>query len=318
MSDPSRPASGRIRRGARWLIVLLLVLGVGGGVGEGAARLFVRSVLGLPALHRFDPDVGWTLRPNVDLETRTRDGDTISIRTNEAGYRSPALAAARTVPRLVLLGDSNVFGTGVSAEARFDTALRNQRFRGEPLEVVNTAVSGWGIDQALVLYERERARLQADIVVLFAHENDLVGVGVDRHSGYWKPRFQLGPAGQLERVPVEGGRWISRVRRSSDLVGLVATVAAALEAPPVRDRKVEAVLMAAIVRRVARLAREDAASFGLVVQSRTRLAPAISGEWKAPLLSVAREEGFPVVDLDPTLDSGAGIEGHFFEADPLH
>ena len=57
-----------------------------------------------------------------------------------------------------------------------------------------------------------------------------------------------------------------------------------------------------------------------VVLPNTTLTPriSISGEWKAPLLSVAREEGFPVVDLDPTLDSGAGIEGHFFEADPLH
>ena len=115
-----------------------------------------------PALqaHVYSPVYGWRLRPS--WQGQTRDGR--SVRLNRAGFRGPA--AGEGAPgrrRVLLLGDSLTFGTGVEDRETFAARLGGLAPALEPL---NLGVSGYGTDQELLLLEREGLPLAPSVVVL--------------------------------------------------------------------------------------------------------------------------------------------------------
>lgn len=121
-----------------------------------------RSLQSAPALqpHVYSPVYGWRLRP--DWRGQTRDGRT--VRLNSQGFRGPAagpIASGRR--RVLLLGDSLTFGTGVDDGETFAAELARQEPALEPL---NFGVSGYGTDQELLLLEREGLPLTPAVVVL--------------------------------------------------------------------------------------------------------------------------------------------------------
>jgi hypothetical protein len=117
--------------------------------------------------HVYSEDYGWTLR--AGSRYRGKGGETITI--NDRGYRG-ARHAARAEPgvtRVVMLGDSVAFGSGVSDAETF-SALLDAR---PDVEVVNLAVDGYGTDQALLRLEREGLAYGPSLVVLnFCVRND--------------------------------------------------------------------------------------------------------------------------------------------------
>lgn len=115
-----------------------------------------------PALqpHVYSPVYGWSLRPG--WRARTRDGRTVRI--NDAGFRGQApVAGAPRRGRVLLLGDSLTFGTGVEDGETFAAQLAGLAPSLEPL---NLGVSGYGTDQELLLLEREGLPLAPRVVVL--------------------------------------------------------------------------------------------------------------------------------------------------------
>ena len=141
----------------------LLVCAVLALSAEGLLRLIrPRRLEAAPALqpHVYSPVYGWRLRPS--WQGQTRDGRT--VRTNRSGFRGPSAGeGAPGRSRVLLLGDSLTFGTGVDDGETFAAQLAKLAPALEPL---NLGVSGYGTDQELLLLEREGLPLRPAVVVL--------------------------------------------------------------------------------------------------------------------------------------------------------
>lgn len=97
---------------------------------------------------------------------------------NSRGYRGPELRDPRPARRVVLIGGSAAFGTGVDADA--DTLAAHLEKALAPAEVVNAAVIGWVTAQELALLRSELLDLAPDTVVALDGVNDLRGYRVLR------------------------------------------------------------------------------------------------------------------------------------------
>lgn len=91
--------------------------------------------------------------------------------------------------RIVLLGDSFVFGLGVKADDRLgvelEEALRKRSPYDGTIEVLHIGVSSWNYLNAAAFLRRQLSQLQPDAVFHFSLPNDLEdGVGV-RGAGVW-------------------------------------------------------------------------------------------------------------------------------------
>jgi hypothetical protein len=131
---------------------------------------------------------GWQLRANWTQ----RDGTPFT--TDAARCRRQPPPAPAGAPRLLVLGDSIAFGTGVADEQTFASLLGR---RG--LTVANFGVPGWGIDQSLLRFEREAAAFRPATVILnVCLANDLADVMLSSYlyDPRWpKPFFTAEPEG---------------------------------------------------------------------------------------------------------------------------
>jgi hypothetical protein len=103
--------------------------------------------------------------------------------------------------RVLLYGDSQIFGWGVSFDQQLTSLVEN-----DSLEVWNMGVPGYGLDQSIVLYERDGASLGATDVVFFISRPTTLRIkdAVRYHKP--KPRFTLDSAGSLHLEPVNSRR----------------------------------------------------------------------------------------------------------------
>lgn len=131
---------------------------------------------------------GWQLRPSWTQ----RDGP--GFTTDAARCRRQPPPAAAGAPRVLLLGDSVTFGTGVADEETFAHLLGR---RG--LTVANFAVPGWGLDQSLLRFEREGASFRPSVVALnVCLANDLADIMLESYlyDPQWpKPFFTVEEGG---------------------------------------------------------------------------------------------------------------------------
>ncbi len=173
----------------------------------GVAELLARALWdpgGYQPVVRADPVYGWELNPSthvrsVDTDRRLR----YDIHVNALGWRDSERTRAKPAgtKRVLLLGDSMVFGTGVEHGERIGDVL--DRFLGEDVEVINAGVAGWGTDQQYLYLCREGFDLDPDVVVLvLCMANDVTNNLLD-HNLFGvapKPRFSLRD-GVLEYEP---------------------------------------------------------------------------------------------------------------------
>jgi len=143
--------------------------------------------------HVYSETYGWALRPGARYTGR--GGEAITV--NARGYRG-TLHDGRPAPgitRVLMLGDSVTFGSGVSDGETF-AALLDAR---PELEVINLGVDGYGTDQALLRLEREGLAYGPAVVVLnFCVRNDYFdnALPVALYDGRSpKPYFTVSPAG---------------------------------------------------------------------------------------------------------------------------
>lgn len=138
---------------------------------------------------RVDPELGWTLRPNV-AGLRSDEPWQAHLRTNTLGFRDDEHASkAAGVTRVAVLGDSFVFGSGVRQD---ETLTRQLAARlGPSFEVVSLGVPGYGTDQALLTLRRWGPRLSPDVVLAGFFWNDVMENASGEIYGMQKPRFVL-------------------------------------------------------------------------------------------------------------------------------
>ncbi len=199
--------AGRTRR-AVWsgglvlasFLLSLLVL-------EAAARLFARSGAFEPAppsdraLWVYDATLGWFHRPSSFGHSTLSGPDRGRVRINALGLRGRELAAPRPegVRRVLVLGDSYVFGVGTDEENIFTTHLERLLNGGGPgFEVVNLGVTGYSTDQELQLLRRLGPQLSPNLVLVVTCDNDFRANTEDFAFGrYYKPYFELDAGGRL-------------------------------------------------------------------------------------------------------------------------
>ena len=160
------------RANALVLVITVLVLLVG-------AEIVLRVTYhpeNLGTVIRYDSLLGWSLVPGATFVSHDvgrglhyrMDINSIGLRDDEVVMPKP-----KGRKRVLILGDSIAFGSGVEAHERFSDRLQHE-LPGDA-DVINAGVPGWGNDQELLFYERDLRRLDPDIVVLeFTANNDVV------------------------------------------------------------------------------------------------------------------------------------------------
>ena len=118
-----------------------------------------------------DPDLLYRHQPG--LET-TYQG--VPVRFNELGLRErPISAKGQGKARILVLGDSVVFGWGVREEDTFTRRLGEELTvrAGRPVDTINTGVCSYNTRQEEVFLERHGDALAPDAVVLVYVDNDV-------------------------------------------------------------------------------------------------------------------------------------------------
>jgi lysophospholipase L1-like esterase len=177
-------------------VVTLLLL-------EGVTRLFHAGGITLSRgrLHTFDPEAGWRCLPDVDVRYEHPGSFNVRVRCNSRGLRDREHAETKPagVQRIVVLGDSFMWGYGVENEEMFSTVLE----RCLPnTETINFGVNGYSTVQELVRLENEGFRYAPDWIVLMFSDNDLEDNFDDKDGG--RPVARLDDAGilHIENRPV--------------------------------------------------------------------------------------------------------------------
>jgi hypothetical protein len=194
--------------GSGELAIRLLSTNTEYGVQLGSMLLYQREWKDLVARHSavlhhaatwqtvlvFDELLGWTVGSN-----RT-SGNGLYFSSRE-GLRSPkpgiAFADRSTSCRIALVGDSYTFGQDVRFEDSWGHHL--ELALGEQCQVLNFAVSGYGVDQAYLRYMRDVRPWHPDIVIFaFINHNVVRTMSVygfllwpEGYMPWAKPRFVL-------------------------------------------------------------------------------------------------------------------------------
>ena len=209
------------RRGVRaallWLIVTTTLTLALLALIEGAASLllFARDagstelVEARAVSSQFDPELGWIARPSFHEPNFYGRGR--GIRTDERGLRiGDGNAGEEGRPVTVCSGDSFTWGYGVAAEDTWCHLL------GEMLgtQTVNLGQSGYGVDQAFLLYMREAPRLDHSLHLFTFIEDDFVRAQSDEFLGYPKPLLGL-VDGEIQTLnaPLPQDSWYRSLRR---------------------------------------------------------------------------------------------------------
>jgi hypothetical protein len=170
---------------------------------EGAVRIFyphARDHVIPSHLFVIDDSLGWTLAPSKHSVHATRYFD-VSYTTNSFGFRDRSRSTTKKddVYRILLYGDSLIFGWGIKDSERFSDLIEDE---GSGLEIWNHGVPGWGLDQEVVLDEKEGAALNANAVMFFVGASTLSRI----HTGYvyakYKPMFIAQQDGTVTLIPV--------------------------------------------------------------------------------------------------------------------
>jgi carbamoyltransferase len=171
---------------------------------------------------QYDEDLGHKYVEN--LSARLRYGnDGYFIETDKRGFRnSPATKNGKI--KIIVLGDSYAAGDGLSNQYRFSDILENEF----DCSVTNLAVSGYGVDQQLLAYEKFKGEIEHDLVIFAPHLDDLkrnllsARTGIDKSSGNKilipKPFFSiLNEELKLNNVPVPRERTIVEIKENTPI-----------------------------------------------------------------------------------------------------
>ncbi|RKY22303.1 MAG: hypothetical protein DRQ55_01305 [Planctomycetota bacterium] len=137
------------------------------------------------------------------------EGDrTVTYVINELGYREDPFPEAKPAGsyRIVMLGDSITYGTGIALEQTMAHQLRPllaERFPGAQIEVLNCGVPGTNTGQQAAFLRRRVMALEPDMVLLCSTIVDASGYGIHRGPGH---------------EPPEAARWVRALGLTSGLV----------------------------------------------------------------------------------------------------
>ena len=175
----------------------------------------------------YDETKGWFHSKSTLAETGIGGPDRFPVRINALGLRGPEIEMGHAGRlRVLVFGDSYVFGVGVAEEQLLTTHLARLLAPYFPsgIEVVNMGVAGYSTDQQYLLWQELGSRLSPDQVILVVCDNDYVGNTENfAYRQYYKPYFELEADGglRLRNVPVPR---LSRIQRAKLWLGRESNV----------------------------------------------------------------------------------------------
>ena len=151
------------------------------------------------------PGVSWAVvHPELGWVSSSAHGP-----VSPQGFRDPHdLDAVSIVPerrRLMVLGDSFMWGAGVGADESVPARLQHEL--GSGWDVFNVSAPGWGVDQMYLAYLRYRDAIRPDVVMLAFIDEDIERVlaAFRTNEGMNKPSFTVRNGELMLRTPGEAG-----------------------------------------------------------------------------------------------------------------
>lgn len=139
----------------------------------------------------YHPTLGW-FHQKSKKAVLLKDGWSVGININSSGMRGLmdySINKPVDMTRVMVLGDSFVFGFGVKDEETFSACLEQS---DSNLEVLNLGVAGYGLDQILLLYREMGRKYKPDLVIIgIFPEQFWRSTRSFTDSGYAKPYFTL-------------------------------------------------------------------------------------------------------------------------------
>ncbi len=281
-----------------------------------------------PGLIRHDPDLGWRLTPGWS-GTHTTFDYTTSYSTDVRGFRQSDVGQNNVRRRVLVLGDSFVFGLGVANSETFVSCLNRTT---TDVAFVNGGIPGYSPDQVMLWAPTARLLSRSTEELLFVYlGNDLIDIGEDFpfQAPYAKPSAALNQQGELvilnQPVPAElkaggpgqitadmiGGdaqplfprSQIMRLLREAGLGRANVNEAAIIEAI-----EPKLALFSAVLNRIRAQGENPLTLVILPGASATQTTGTLSGIYqqhlREQLLSLARAENLPTIDLLEALSKG--------------
>lgn len=210
-------AGGWARRAARrgglagvWLVFVFLLLQGAGWLYFEVAGIQPIGGFGYPyGLYVADDALDYRLAANFSGNFHGAGYATIPIRTNGDGFRDDEFRRDAAGERIVVLGDSVVFGSGVREEDRFTEVLAAMRAgAGIPASVWNLGVNSYSFGHYLAQARADFVGLDPDLVVVGFTLNDI------------EPMDESWPARRFGTLRREGGSgvadWLRYLERRWD------------------------------------------------------------------------------------------------------
>ena len=147
----------------------------------------------------YDPDIGWTVRPNSQSANGLYYSNSAGIRTSSTRQET-LLHPSNGTLRIAIFGDSFTHGDDVPYEESWGAILEEtMKMQGRKVEVMNLGGQGYAIDQAFLRWRKHGKSLQPHLVI-FGFQNSNVKRGMnlirllyspDTGIIFSKPRFIL-------------------------------------------------------------------------------------------------------------------------------
>jgi hypothetical protein len=240
------------------------------------------------AIYQYDAELGWTGQPNTTKPFVRNSQHTATH--NSMGLRDAEISGDGR-PRILVLGDSFVWGFGVDVDDRFTNRLQAELAN---YRIVNAGVSGYGTDQEYLLMKRLWGRIQPAFVILVVctHNDHSDNTNNVVYGGYYKPYFRTFPGvfdGQP--VPVSPTYVFQRslIARWSYVARLLVRTAIEMRHPPeqVSDPTQTLVLM------IREFAEAHGARFAIALTGRDEALEPFLAAKEIPFVSLDGAERFP-------------------------
>lgn len=156
-----------------------------------AGRRNGRVEEGEDTFFEYDEVLGWRGKAFAKGIQRGRQFS-ISVQLNSNGFREREAPYEKNDgrTRILVLGDSQTWGSGVEQRSRFTEVLEGfLQQRGINAEVLNFGVVGYATDQELLLFKNLGFRYHPDLVILAFFWNDIFENSTAVAYGYPKPHF---------------------------------------------------------------------------------------------------------------------------------
>ncbi len=246
-----------------------------------------------------DAVLGSIPRPGIVLHDASR-----IITIGEHGVRGNGNSPPRADhPVMLVVGDSFVFGDGVSDDESWPAIL--ERLSGG--RVINAAVPGFGLDQAVLRAEQVAAVYAPDIIIVGFIPDDVLRCEMSYFSGRAKPYFDVDGSGlRLYPAPVPSPL-VSALKRTLSVSVTMDVLFPRFmdwdgpEAMVVHHRGRE--VACRLMERLAVLGRARSASIVVVAQPERPTAAPEDLEIKNGVLTCAQASHLLTVDQFPFLES---------------